>query len=88
MSILDGLVSEVLADVNVLGTFPSADDIVALFDTHGVVLVDRRIVFLRSESHAGQKVAEVDYFDCSSGRHIVLSLCCEESNRLLQLRPP
>ncbi len=43
MSILDGLVREVLADVDVLGTYPSPIDVVAPFNARGVVLVDRRI---------------------------------------------
>jgi hypothetical protein len=64
ISILDGFVSKVLAGVNVLGTFPSANDIVVpLIDrVTVVVLVDWRISTWR-EAHGGEKVAEVDNFD-------------------------
>ena len=39
LTILDDLVGEVLPDVDVLGTFPSADDDVAPLDACSVVLV-------------------------------------------------
>ena len=39
LTILDGLVREVLADVDVLGTLASADDVVPPFDARRVVLV-------------------------------------------------
>ena len=38
---------EVLPDVDVLGTFPSADDVVTPLDTRGVVLVNRSRPLLR-----------------------------------------
>jgi hypothetical protein len=40
MTILDYLVGEVLADVNVLRTLTAADDVVAPFDARDVVFVD------------------------------------------------
>ena len=40
-TVLDDLVGEVLPDVDVLGTFPSADDVVTALDARGVVLVYR-----------------------------------------------
>ncbi len=42
MTVLDRLVGEVLADVNVLRPLTAADDVVAPFDARVVVLVDRR----------------------------------------------
>ncbi len=42
---------EVLPDVDVLGSFTSADDVVALFDARRVVLVYRgRLLLLESET--------------------------------------
>ncbi len=41
MSILNYFVGEVLPDVNVLGLFPTPDDVAAPFDARGVVVVDR-----------------------------------------------
>ena len=40
MTLLDRLVGEVLADVNVLRTLTAADDVVAPFDARAVVFVD------------------------------------------------
>ena len=39
LTILNDFVGEVLPDVDVLGTFPSADDVVTPLDARGVVLV-------------------------------------------------
>ena len=41
LTVLDDLVGEVLPDVNVLGTFTAADDVVTPLDARGVVLVYR-----------------------------------------------
>ena len=40
LTILDDLVGEVLPDVNVLGTFPAADDVVTPLDARRVVFVE------------------------------------------------
>ena len=42
LTILDGFVDEVLPDVDVLGAFPSADDIVTALDARGVALVTHK----------------------------------------------
>ncbi len=44
-TILDDLVGELLPDVDLLGSFASADDVVASFDARGVVLVSRGELF-------------------------------------------
>ncbi len=73
VSELDGLVRKVLANVDVLGTFSPADDIVAPLDTRSVVLVDRRIS-CRRKGHGGEKLTKVDYLDSGARSRIVLSL--------------
>ncbi len=57
---------EVLPDVNVLGSFPTRDDVVAPFDARGlgVVLVDRARSLL-GEAHALEQVAKVQDFSSS-----------------------
>ncbi len=50
-TILDDFVSEVLPDVDVLGSFPSANDVVAPFNAGGVVLIYRGgLLLLESET--------------------------------------
>ena len=66
MTILDRLVGEVLADVNVLRTLAAADDVVAPFDARVVVFVDRR-PFLRCEPHTAQEVSEVYHLNSRRG---------------------
>ncbi len=75
------------AHVDVLSTLSPAHDVIAPLDARRVVLVDRRIS-CRRESHGGEKVAEVDYFDSSTRSRIVISLSGGESNSLLQLSSP
>ena len=58
LTILDDLVGEVLPDVDVLGTFPAADDVVTPLDARGVVLVYRGRLLLR-ESETVQKRPEI-----------------------------
>jgi hypothetical protein len=53
--ILDGFMRKMLAEVNVLGAFPSSDDVVAPFDARGVVLVHGGVWGLR-ESHVLEEV--------------------------------
>ena len=59
MSILDGLIREVLADVNVFGAFATSNDIVSPLNACSVVLVHRCRAFLK-ESHVAEQLAEVD----------------------------
>ncbi len=61
MAILDSLVSEVLVDVNVLGTLPSSAVVVAPLqvDARFAVVIGRRVHSL-CETHGGDKVAEID----------------------------
>ena len=57
--ILDDFMREVLPDVNVLGPFSSADDVVAPFDARGVVLVYQSRLLL-GKSQLLQQVLEVE----------------------------
>ena len=66
MTILDCLVGEVLADVNVLGSLTSPDDVVAPFDARVVVFVDRRPL-LGCKPHVREEVSEVDDFNSRCG---------------------
>ena len=50
---------EVLPDVNVLGSFTAADDVVAPFNTRRVVLVYDWGRFLLPEAKSAQKCPEV-----------------------------
>ena len=59
MSILDGLIREVLVGVNVLGAFATSNDIVSPLNACSVVLVHRRKAFLR-ESHVAEQLTQVD----------------------------
>ena len=65
-TILDDFVVEVLPDVNMLGSFTSADDVVAPFDARGVVLVYRGGLLLL-ESWTIQMSQEVQDLASSSG---------------------
>ena len=47
IAILDNCMSKVFPYVDVLGTFPAADDVVSPFDARGVVLVYRGRLLLR-----------------------------------------
>ena len=58
VSILDGLVSKVLADINLLGSLAAADNIVSLFNACCVVLVHRRRAIL-GESQVLRQSPEV-----------------------------
>jgi hypothetical protein len=62
VTILDCLVGEVLADVNVLRSFPSSDNVVAPFDARVVVFVDWR-PFLGCEPHVLEEATEVYDFN-------------------------
>ena len=58
ISILNDLVGEVLPDVDVLGSLPSADDVVTALDARCVVFLDRRGRRL-GESHMRKELADV-----------------------------
>ena len=58
LTILNDFVGEVLPDIDVLGTFPSADDVVTPLHARGVVLVYRSRPLLR-ESETVQKISEI-----------------------------
>ncbi len=79
--------SKVLADVNVLGSFTSADDGVAPLDARGVVLI-HGCGRLLSDAKSFQKGSEIQ--DLSTYRRcgVVLGLCRGESRSLLHLRLP
>jgi hypothetical protein len=64
VTILDYLVGEVLADVNVLRSFTPSDNlnVVAPFDARVVVFVDWR-PFLGCETHVLKEATEVDDFN-------------------------
>ncbi len=59
VAILDNLMSKMLADVNVLGVLPAADDIVPPFYTRCVVLVHQSRLRL-CKTHALEEVAALD----------------------------
>ncbi len=54
VTVLDYFVCEVFADVDVLGTLASADNMVPPFDACRVVFVDRSIIALRESFHIMQ----------------------------------
>ena len=87
VTILNRFVREVLANVDMLSTLSSTDDMVAPFNARIVVFIDW-CISRRPESHILEKRPEVYDFHCSSGCCIVLSLCSRECDGLLQLRPP
>jgi hypothetical protein len=66
VSILDGFMSKVLADVHVLCTFSTSHDDVAPLNAGIVILVDRGPGF-GSKTHIPQERSEVDYFDSRIG---------------------
>ena len=66
MSILDGFMSKVLADVDVLRTFSASNDVVAPLNAGIVILVDRGPGF-GSKTHIPQEGSEVDYFSSRIG---------------------
>ncbi len=82
MSVLNGLMRKVPADVDVLGTLSPADDVFAPLDACIVVLVDRRII-CRRKTHGGEKITKINDFDSSTRSLIVLSLSSGEGNCLL-----
>ena len=63
LAILNNLVVEVLLNVDVLGSLPSANDVVTPLDARSVVFVDRRGRRL-DESHTLEELAEVQNLAC------------------------
>jgi len=59
---LDHVMGEGLPNVDVLGPFASANDVVAPFDARIIVFVDWR-PFLRCEPHVLEEATEVYYFN-------------------------
>ncbi len=81
LTVLNHFVSEVLADVHVLGALASraADDTVSSFDARCVVFVDRGIIALL-EAHIVQQNAKEcrDDLDCHFRSSVILCFsCCE-----------
>jgi hypothetical protein len=66
LAVLDGLVREVLAGVDVLGALPSSDHVVFPVDADGVVLIHQS-VWVLGEAHALsialEEVAQVNHLD-------------------------
>ena len=60
MPILNSLMSQMLVDVDVLGTLASADDMVSPFDARRVVLVDGGVI-VWFEAHIVEQIAKVDH---------------------------
>ncbi len=60
LAILNNFVGKVLLDVYVLGSLPSADDVVTPLDARSVVFVDLRGRRL-GEPHTLEELAEVQY---------------------------
>ncbi len=76
---------KVLLDINVLGSFTSADDVVAPFDARSIVLVYRgRLLLLEPETV--QESQEVQNLPSSSRCCVVLGLLRRERCGLLHLR--
>ena len=55
--------SKMLADVDVLGTFASANDMVSPLNEYLVVSIDQRIIGLL-EAHIVQQITKVYYLNC------------------------
>ncbi len=87
MTILNRFVGEVLADVNVLGPFSTADDFVASYDASVVVFVYGSRGML-SKSHALEQIPIILDFGRCCGCGIELCLCSGEGRCLLHLRVP
>jgi hypothetical protein len=71
MSILDCFVGKVLADVNVLGVFPAAADVVAP-PTACLVVPINRLVPSQCKPHGAQDLVKVNDFNISSRSSISL----------------
>ncbi len=77
-TILNNLVGEVLPDVDVLGSLPSANDVFTPLDARSVVFIDQRGRRL-GEPHTLEELAEVQNLASRRRSHIVLRLCHRQS---------
>lgn len=87
MAMLDNLVRKMLANVDMLSTLTTADDMIAPLDACIVVLINW-CPGLRRKSHLLQQLTQVDYFYSCQRCRVVFRLCRRESNSLLQFRLP
>ncbi len=71
LAILDHFVRKVFPDVDVLGTLPSADDVVPPLDARGVVLVHRSRGLL-GKAHMFEEVAKVEHLRSCRRSRVVL----------------
>ena len=91
VAILDRLVREVLADVDVLGTFTTSDDVVAPFDAAST---DQRVFVIHvgrsplAEAYAVEQVPNVHDFGSGGRSGVILGFANSKSGILLQLRSP
>ena len=70
VSILNHLMSKMLADVDVLSTLASADDVVSPFDARRVVFIDWSII-VWFETHIVEQIAKVDNLDRHFGSSVL-----------------
>jgi hypothetical protein len=82
VAVLDRLVCEVLADINVLGTLTSPNHMISPLDARRVVLEHRSVVRL-AKLHVGQEGAEVDDLDSHLRCLVVFCLRRGERHTLL-----
>ena len=75
VSILNSLMSKMLADVDVLSTFASADNVVSPFNACCVVFIDWGII-IWFETHVVEQIAKVDDLDRHFGSSILFGFGC------------
>ncbi len=85
--VLNHFVSEVLADVDVLGTFSSANNMVSTFNACSVVFINQSIVILQ-DAHIVQQITKVYYLNCYFGSRVIFCLSHQKQYCLLQFRLP
>ncbi len=72
LAVLDGLMHEVLLEIDVLDSLSSSDHEISPLDACGAVLIDRGVW----EPHVLEEVAEVDYIDGYLRCCVIFCLCC------------
>ena len=82
------LVRKMLADVDMLRTLSSNDDVVAPFDASVVILVLHLGVAVWLEAHANEERVKIDDLHCHRRCRVVFCLGCGQRDRLLELRLP
>ena len=87
MAVLDRLMRKMLADVDMLRTLSSTDDVVAPFDASVVILVHRGVA-IWLEAHTNEERAKIDDLHCHSRCRVVFCLGCGQRERLLELSLP